>query len=86
MKTLLQRDLPNFGVRTSSSMLDRFWQMLAHLQGGIFNASNLSRSMGMSSPKTSENYLDVLIDAMMVRRLSIFTNGTKRLVKSPKYT
>ena len=85
MKTLLQRDLPNFGVRISSSMLDRFWQMLAHLQGGIFNASNLSRSMGMSSPKTSENYLDVLIDAMMVRRLSpFFTNGTKRLVKSPK--
>jgi predicted AAA+ superfamily ATPase len=85
MKTLLQRDLPSFGVRVSSSMLDRYWQMLAHLQGSIFNASNLSRSMGMSSPKTSENYLDLLIDAMMVRRLSpFFTNGTKRLVKSPK--
>jgi len=85
MKTLLQRDLPSFGVRVSSSMLDRFLQMLAHLQGSIFNASNLSRSMGMSSPKTSENYLDLLIDAMMVRRLApFFTNGTKRLVKSPK--
>jgi predicted AAA+ superfamily ATPase len=85
MKTLLQRDLPNFGVRISSSMLERFWQMLAHLQGGQLNASNLSRSMGMASPKTSESYLDVLVDAMMVRRLPpFFTNGSKRLVKSPK--
>ena len=85
MKTLLQRDLPNFGVRISSSMLERFWQMLAHLQGGQLNASNLSRSMGMASPKTPESYLDVLVDAMMVRRLPpFFTNGSKRLVKSPK--
>ena len=85
MKTLLQRDLPNFGVRISSSMLDRFWQMLAHLQGSQLNASNLSRSMGMASPKTSESYLDVLVDAMMVRRLPpFFTNGSKRLVKAPK--
>jgi predicted AAA+ superfamily ATPase len=85
IKTLLQRDLPNFGVRISSSMLERFWQMLAHLQGSQLNASNLSRSMGMSSPKTSESYLDVLVDAMMVRRLPpFFTNSTKRLVKSPK--
>jgi predicted AAA+ superfamily ATPase len=85
MKTLLQRDLPNFGVRISSSMLERFWQMLAHLQGSQLNASNLSRSMGMASPKTSESYLDVLVDAMMVRKLPpFFTNGSKRLVKSPK--
>jgi predicted AAA+ superfamily ATPase len=85
IKTLLQRDLPNFGVRISSSMLERFWQMLAHLQGSQLNSSNLSRSMGMSSPKTSESYLDVLVDAMMVRRLPpFFTNGSKRLVKSPK--
>ena len=84
-KTLLQKDLPNFGVKISSSMLERFWQMLAHLQGGILNASNLARSMGMASPKTAESYLDVLIDAMMVRRLPpFFTNGSKRLVKAPK--
>ena len=66
-------------------MLERFWQMLAHLLGGQLNASNLSRSMGMASPKTSESDLDVLVDAMMVRRLPpFFTNGSKRLVKSPK--
>jgi len=85
IKSLLQRDLPNYGVRISSTTLEKYWQMLAHLQGQIFNASDLSRSLGMSSPKTAESYLNTLIDAMMVRRLPpYFVNIGKRLVKAPK--
>jgi predicted AAA+ superfamily ATPase len=85
IRTFLQRDLPEMGVRVAAETLRRFWQMLAHLQGQLFNASQLGMSLGGASHTTASRYLDVLVDAMMVRRLSPhLENVGKRLVKSPK--
>jgi len=85
IRTFLQRDLPGMGVRVPAETLRRFWQMLAHLQGQLFNASQLGMSLGGASHTTASRYLDVLVDTMMVRRLPPhLANVGKRLVKSPK--
>lgn len=83
--TLLQRDLPAAGARVSAESLRRFWTMLAHLQGQLFNASALAQSLGGGSHSTVSRWLDLLVDAMLVRRLPPhLPNVGKRLVKSPK--
>jgi uncharacterized protein len=85
IRTFLQRDLPDMGVRVPAETLRRFWQMLAQLQGQLFNASQLGLSLGGASHTTATRYLDLLVDTMMVRRLPPhFSNIGKRLVKSPK--
>ena len=85
IQTFLQRDLPQLGVSTAAPTLHRFWRMLAHLQGQLFNASLLGVSLGGVAHTTVARYLDVLADVMMVRRLEpYFVNIGKRLVKSPK--
>jgi len=85
IRSFLHRDLPDMGVRVPAETLRRFWQMLAHLQGQMFNASQLGQSLGGASHTTATRYLDVLVDAMMVRRLPPhLPNLGKRLVKSPK--
>ncbi|MBA2721880.1 MAG: ATP-binding protein [Methylibium sp.] len=85
VRTFLNRDLPEMGVRVPAETLRRFWQMLANLQGQLFNASQLGLSLGGASHTTVARYLDALIDTMMVRRLAPhLPNVGKRLVKSPK--
>lgn len=83
--TFLQRDLAAMGVRVPAETLRRFWTMLAHLQGQLFNASQLGQTLGGVSHPTVARYLDTLVDTMMVRRLQpVLPNLGKRLVKSPK--
>ncbi len=85
IKTFLQRDLPGLGVRVPAETLRRFWTMLAHLQGQLFNASQLGQSLGGASHTTTTRYLDTLVDTLMLRRLQPhLVNVGKRLVKSPK--
>jgi predicted AAA+ superfamily ATPase len=85
IRTFLERDMPQLGVTIPAGTLHRFWRMLAHLQGQIFNASQLGQSLGGASHTTVARYLDLLVDAMMVRRLEpLHANLGKRLVKSPK--
>ena len=85
IRSFLQRDLLDMGVRVAAETLRRFWQMLAHLQGQMFNASQLGQSLGGASHTTATRYLDVLVDTIVVRRLPPhLPNGGKRLVKSPK--
>jgi predicted AAA+ superfamily ATPase len=58
--------------------------MLAHQQGGLLNAAQLARSLGVDG-KTVAAYLDLLVDLLLVRRLPPWhRNVGKRLVKSPK--
>ncbi|TBR22756.1 ATP-binding protein [bacterium] len=84
IQTLLERDLPNLGVRIPAPALRRFWTMLAHFHGRTWNASELARSMG-TQEATARRYLDVLTGAYMVRQLQPwFENTGKRLVKAPK--
>ena len=85
VQTFLQRDLPQLGVSVPAETLHRFWRMLAHLQGQLFNASQLGVSLGGVAHTTVARYLDLMVDAMMVYRLEPhFVNIGKRLVKSPK--
>jgi uncharacterized protein len=85
IKTFLQRDLPGLGLRVPAETMRRFWTMLAHLQGQVFNASLLGQSLGGASHTTTTRYLDALVDTMMLRRLPAhLVNVGKRLVKSPK--
>jgi predicted AAA+ superfamily ATPase len=84
VRNLLWRDLPALGIHAPAQMLHRFWRMLAHLHGQLFNASAIASSLGVSSP-TVARYLDALCGALMLRRLEPFhANLGKRLVKSPK--
>jgi predicted AAA+ superfamily ATPase len=83
--TFLQRDLPGLGLRVPAETMRRFWTMLAHLQGQLFNASNLGQALGGASHTTTARYLDTLVDTLMVRRLQPhLAHVGKRLVKSPK--
>lgn len=84
IKTYLERDIPALGPRIPAETLRRFWTMLAHTQGGLLNASALANSLGVDS-KTIANYLDLMVDLLLARRLSPYhVNIGKRLVKSPK--
>ena len=53
IQTFLQRDLPQMGVTVAAEALHRFWRMLAHLQGQLFNASQLGQSLGGASHTTA---------------------------------
>jgi predicted AAA+ superfamily ATPase len=84
IRTYLERDIPQLGPRIPATTLHRFWTMLAHVQGGLFNAAQLARGLAVDG-KTVARYLDLLVDLMLVRRLQPFqVNIGKRLVKSPK--
>ncbi len=85
IKTLLTRDLPQLGVTIPAETLRRFWRMCAHLHGQLFNASQLGLALGGLAHTTVARYLDLLVDALMLRRLEPWhANVGKRLVKSPK--
>lgn len=84
IRTYLERDIPQFAPRVSAEALRRFWVMLAHLQGTIVNVAQLARNL-MVDIRTANNYLDLLVDLMLVRRLQPWSQNTgKRLVRSPK--
>lgn len=84
IQTFLERDLGQLNYRLSSVQMRRFWTMLAHCQGQLFNASRLASSLAVSSP-TTRRWLDVLLDTYMIRELQPwFSNTGKRLVKSSK--
>ena len=84
IRTYLERDIPMLGPRIPAETLRRFWTMLAHSQGGLWNAAALARSLAVDG-KTIVRYRDLLADLLLVRRLSPYhANVRKRLVKSPK--
>lgn len=85
LKTFLTRDLPQVGVSIPAETLRNFWRMCAHLDGQLFNASQIAQALGGMSHATIGRYLDLFVDTMMLRRLEpFFANLGKRLVKSPK--
>ena len=84
IRNFLARDLPMLGVGAAPDTMHRFWRMLAHLHGQLFNASAIAASLGVSGPTVSR-YLDGLSGSLMLRRLEPYhANLGKRLVKSPK--
>ena len=84
LRTYLERDLPQLGVRADPLFLRRLLTMLAHSQGGMLNASSLGASLGVSH-HTIGRHLDILEQTFIIRRLPpFFRNVGKRLVKAPK--
>ena len=84
IRTYLERDIPSLGPRVPAQTLRRFWTMLAHTQGGLWNAAALARGLAVDG-KTVARYVDLLVDFLLVRRLPPFhANVRKRLVRSPK--
>ena len=84
VRTFLERDIPQLGIRIPAVTMRRFWTMLANYNGQIWNASTLARSMGLSH-NTIRDYLDILTGTFMVRQLPPwFVNIKKRQVKSSK--
>lgn len=83
-RTFIERDLATLGIDVSASQMRRLWAMLAHVNGGLWNASQLAASLGVSY-HTVNRYVDILEQTFLVRMLRPFyANVGKRLVKSPK--
>ena len=84
IRTFLERDLAQLGVKVPSGTMRRFWTMTAHYSGGIWNSSEIGRSLG-EAHTTARRHLDALSGALVVRVLEPwYANVGKRLVKSPK--
>ena len=84
VRTFLERDIPQLGITVPAETLRRFWTMLAHYHGQIWNAAEFARALG-SSEGTARRYLDILTGAFTVRALPPwFANVRKRQVRSPK--
>jgi len=84
IRTFLERDIPGLGITIGAETLRRFWIMVAHYHGQIWNAAEFARSLGRAEA-TARNYLDILTGAYMVRQLQPWhENLKKRQVKSPK--
>lgn len=84
LRTFLESDLPQLGIAAGAQAMHRFWSMLAHSHGQIWNASEIGRSMGLSDT-TVRGYLDKMADAFVMRQLQPWhENLGKRQVKAPK--
>ena len=84
IRTFLERDIPQLGITIPPETLRRFWTMVAHYHGQVWNGADFARSLGVSEP-TARRYLDILAGAYMIRVLPPwFENLGKRQVKAPK--
>jgi hypothetical protein len=84
IRTFLERDIPQFGLRIPAPALRRFWSMIAHYHAQTWNGSELARAFGVAHT-TVQRYLDVLTETFMVRQLPPWhANLAKRQVRSPK--
>ncbi len=84
IQAFLERDLPQWGIVAPPLSLLRFWTLLAHSHGQIWNAADPARSLGVSEP-TARRYLDILSGVFMIRQLQPWhANLKKRQVKAPK--
>ena len=84
IRTFLERDIPQLGIKIAAPAMRRFWTMLSHYHGQVWNASRIAAALGLSD-KTVRSYLDLLTETYMLRQLQPWhENLGKRQVKSPK--
>jgi predicted AAA+ superfamily ATPase len=84
LQTFLERDMPQLGVTIPATAMRRFWTMIAHYHGQIWNAAEMARAMALNE-STVRRYLDLMTGVFMVRQLPPwFENLGKRQVKAPK--
>jgi uncharacterized protein len=84
VRSVIERDIPSLGIRTSTERIMRAWMMLMHVHGGNLNVHELARSLDVSAP-TARGLVDLFTDLMLIRQLHPwFENIEKRQRKSPK--
>jgi len=84
IQTYLERDIPNLGLRISTSQMHRLWRMLAHLHGQTLNKAKLAGALGVDN-HTIQRYIDILKETFMIQVLDPYhANLKKRLIKAPK--
>lgn len=84
IRTFLERDIPQLGIQIAAGAMRRFWTMLSHYHGQVWNASRIATALGVSD-KTVRSYLDLLTGTYVLRQLQPWhENLSKRQVKSPK--
>jgi uncharacterized protein len=84
VRDFLHRDLTELGVTIPAATVGRFWNMVAHYHGGIWNAAEFARSLG-TAQNTARHYLDILVGAWAIRTLQPwFENIGKRQIRAPK--
>ena len=84
VRTVVERDMPQLGMNAASPAIQRFWAMLGHLHGQVWNAADPARAMGVNE-STVRRYLDWLTQLYLVRQLQPWhENIGKRQVKAPK--
>ncbi|MCX6565015.1 MAG: ATP-binding protein [Candidatus Aminicenantes bacterium] len=84
IRTFVEKDIPQLGIRVPGPSLKRLWRMGAHFHGQILNFSKLGESLGLSY-HTIQNYIDLLEQTFIFRVLRPYhANLKKRLVKAPK--
>jgi len=84
VRTFLERDIPQLGIRIPAASIDRLWRLCAHYHSQLLNLSALGSSLGITH-HTARTYIDLLSKTFMLRALPPFeANAKKRLVKSPK--
>jgi len=84
IRTYLEMQIPQLGIKVPAMQLRRFWTMIAHYHGHLWNAAQIAGSLGISAP-TVQKYLDILTDTFIVRPLPPYhANVKKRLIKSAK--
>jgi predicted AAA+ superfamily ATPase len=84
VRTFVERDAPQLGINIPAATLERFWAMLAHYHGQIWNASELARAFGVSH-HVVRRYLEALEATFLIRVLKPWSaNLGKRQVKSPR--
>ena len=84
MRSYIERDLPQAGVALAPPTILRFWTMLAHLHGQVFNGTDIARSIGISE-STVRRWLDLFANLYLIRLLQPWhANTAKRQIKAPK--
>ena len=84
VRTFLERDIPQLGISVPAETLRRFWTMIAHYHGQVWNGAEFARSIG-ATQATARRYLDILAGVFMVRVLPPWlANLKKRQMKAPK--
>lgn len=84
IRTYLERDMPQFGLRVAADPMEKFWRMLAHDQGGEFTAERFADGLDVTG-KATKHYLSILQKLLLVRVLNAWAaSGTRRLIKKPK--
>lgn len=84
LQTYIERDVRKMVNVKDLSLFQRFIKLCASRVGQLFNASNISNELGVSS-NTVQHWLSILEASFVIYRLQpYFESFGKRMIKSPK--